>query len=79
VRVDDKVDEDGIVGGDEIRKCLEVVMGRGEKGEELRKNAMKWKGLAREAGKECGPAEKNLRKFLDDILLENACMDTAEN
>lgn len=78
VRVDDKVDEDGIVGGNEIKKCLEEVMGRGEKGEELRKNAMKWKGLAREAGKEGGPAEKNLRKFLDDIL-ENACMDAAKN
>ncbi|KAK2384179.1 phloretin 4'-O-glucosyltransferase [Trifolium repens] len=72
VRVDDKVNEDGVVGREEIRKCLEVVMGSGEKGEEMKKNAKKWKELAREAGKEGGPAEKNLRSFLDDILEENA-------
>jgi hypothetical protein len=71
VRVDGKVNEDGIVGREEIRKCLEVVMGSGEKGEEMKKNANKWKELAREAGKEGGPAEKNLRSFLDDILEEN--------
>jgi hypothetical protein len=71
VRVDGKVNEDGIVGREEIRKCLEVVMGSGEKGEEMKKNAKKWKELAREAGKEGGPAEKNLRSFLDDILEEN--------
>jgi hypothetical protein len=71
VRLDGKVNEDGIVGREEIRKCLEVVMGSGEKGEEMKKNAKKWKELAREAGKEGGPAEKNLRSFLDDILEEN--------
>jgi anthocyanidin 3-O-glucoside 5-O-glucosyltransferase len=37
----------------------------------MKKNANKWKELAREAGKEGGPAEKNLRSFLDDILEEN--------
>ncbi|CAJ2677514.1 unnamed protein product [Trifolium pratense] len=66
VRVDGKVNEDGIVGREEIRRCLEVVMGSGEKGEEMKKNAKKWKELAREAGKEGGPAEKNLRSFLEE-------------
>ncbi|KAK2384178.1 phloretin 4'-O-glucosyltransferase [Trifolium repens] len=68
VRVDYKVDEDGIVRGDEIRKCLEVVMGSGEKGEELRRNAIEWKSLAREAVKEYGSSHKNLRGFLDDTI-----------
>lgn len=64
LRVDHEVNEDGIVEGNEIRRCLEVVMGSGEKGEELRRNAKKWKELAREAVKEGGSSEKNLRDFL---------------
>ncbi|PNY13154.1 UDP-glycosyltransferase 75D1-like protein [Trifolium pratense] len=68
VRVDYKVDEYGIVRGDEIKKCLEVVMGSGEKGEELRRNAIEWKNLAREAVKEYGSSHKNLRGFLDDTI-----------
>ncbi|XP_061373027.1 phloretin 4'-O-glucosyltransferase-like [Gastrolobium bilobum] len=62
VRVDHKVNEDGIVQGKEIRECLEVVMGSGEKGNELRRNAKKWKGLAKEA-----VTEKNLRVFMDTV------------
>ncbi|WJX47128.1 hypothetical protein P8452_33853 [Trifolium repens] len=67
VRVNYEMKEDGIVGRDEIKRCLEVVMGSGEKGKELRKNANKWKGLAREAVKEGGSSEKNLRAFLDGV------------
>ncbi|AET04104.1 putative crocetin glucosyltransferase [Medicago truncatula] len=68
VRVDEEVNEDGIVRGDEIRRCLEVVMGSGEKGEELRRSGKKWKELAREAVKEGGSSEKNLRSFLDGVV-----------
>ncbi|MCI93771.1 UDP-glycosyltransferase 75D1-like, partial [Trifolium medium] len=46
------------------RQCLELVMGKGEKGEELRRNAKKWKNFAREALKEGGSSDKNLRNFL---------------
>ncbi|GAU18595.1 hypothetical protein TSUD_124260 [Trifolium subterraneum] len=59
-------DEEGIVKADEIKRCLEVVMGKGEKGEELRRNAKKWKSFAREAVKEGGSSDKNLRNFLND-------------
>ncbi|CAJ2668140.1 unnamed protein product [Trifolium pratense] len=59
-------DEEGIVKADEIRRCLELVMGNGEKGEELRRNAKKWKNFAREAVKEGGSSDKNLRNFLLD-------------
>ena len=65
VRVDHEVSEDGVVGGGGIRRCLEVVMGSGEKGEELRRNAEKWKRSAREAVKEGGSSDKNVRSFLD--------------
>ncbi|KAL2332625.1 hypothetical protein Fmac_013838 [Flemingia macrophylla] len=67
VRVDDKANEEGIVEAEEIRKCLEVVMGSGGKGHELRKNAEKWKFLAREAVKEGGSSDRNMRTFLDDV------------
>jgi hypothetical protein len=59
-------DEEGIVKADEIKRCLELVMGKGEKGEEIRRNAKKWKSFAREAVKEGGSSDKNLRNFLHD-------------
>lgn len=64
VRMDHSVNEDGVVEGGEIRKCLDAVMGNGEKAEEVRRNAEKFKGLAMEAGKEGGSSEKNLMAFL---------------
>ncbi|KAK7318998.1 hypothetical protein RJT34_03707 [Clitoria ternatea] len=67
VRVDDHVNEDGVVEAEKIKRCLEVVMGCGKKGEELRKNAKKWKALARDASKKGGSSEKNLRVFLDAV------------
>ncbi|XP_027336859.1 crocetin glucosyltransferase, chloroplastic-like [Abrus precatorius] len=67
VRIDDKVNEEGIVEAREIRRCLEVVMGSGEKGEDLRRNAKKWKYLAREAVKEGGSSDRNMRCFVDDV------------
>lgn len=57
----------GIVEAEEIRRCLDLVMEGGEKGEEIRKNANKWKELAKEAAGEGGSSEKNLRAFLDEI------------
>ncbi|XP_027903564.1 UDP-glycosyltransferase 75C1-like [Vigna unguiculata] len=67
VRVDGKANAEGIVEGVEIRKCLEVVMGSGGKGEELRRNAEKWKRLAKEAVKEGGSSDRNMRTFLDYV------------
>ncbi|XP_061373023.1 phloretin 4'-O-glucosyltransferase-like [Gastrolobium bilobum] len=67
MRVDHEVNGDVVVQAEEIRTCLEVVMGSGEKGNELRNNAKKWKSLAKEAAKEGGPSEKNLRTFLDYV------------
>ncbi|XP_057752237.1 phloretin 4'-O-glucosyltransferase-like [Arachis stenosperma] len=67
VRVDHSVNEEGMVEADEIGRCLDIVMGNGEKGNELRKNAEKWKCLGREAVKEGGSSNKNLRNFLDDV------------
>ncbi|CAN6580233.1 unnamed protein product [Malus baccata var. baccata] len=37
--------EKGIVTGEELKRCLELVMGSGEIGEEMRRNAKKWKEM----------------------------------
>ncbi|OWM66995.1 hypothetical protein CDL15_Pgr000447 [Punica granatum] len=59
-------DGGGLVERKEIRRCVEVVMGDGERGEEIRRNALKWKGLAMEAVKEeGGPSHHDLRVFMD--------------
>lgn len=59
--------ERGIVEGDEFKRCLELVVANGEEGEEIRRNAKKWKGLAREAAKEGGSSDRNLKAFLEKI------------
>ena len=61
------VNEEGIVESDEFKRCLEIVMGGGEKGEEMRRNAEKWKNLAREAVKDGGSSDKNLKGFVDEV------------
>ncbi|KAF2325724.1 hypothetical protein GH714_034223 [Hevea brasiliensis] len=60
--------EEGIVVGEEMVRCLELVMGDGKNAEEKRNNSKKWKNLAIEAVKEGGSSEKNLRAFVDEII-----------
>ncbi|KZV16327.1 anthocyanidin 3-O-glucoside 5-O-glucosyltransferase 1-like [Dorcoceras hygrometricum] len=62
-----KNEDRGIVESNEIVKCIEEVMDDGEKSKELRKNANKWKGLAREAMEENGSSNKNLKYFLKEL------------
>ncbi|CAN6580236.1 unnamed protein product [Malus baccata var. baccata] len=59
--------EEGIVTGEKLKRCLDLVLGSGEIGEEVRRNAKKWKDLAREAVSEGGSSDKNLKAFLDQI------------
>ncbi|CAN1323532.1 Phloretin 4'-O-glucosyltransferase [Linum perenne] len=51
----------------EIRRCLELVMGEGEVREQVRRNACKWKQLARDAVREGGSSHNNLKAFVDQI------------
>nr|GME21355.1 crocetin glucosyltransferase, chloroplastic-like [Ipomoea batatas] len=62
-----RANEKKVVEREEIKRCLEIVMGGGERGEEIRKNANKWASLAVEAMKEGGSSNRNLKKFLEDI------------
>ncbi|KAJ0703005.1 putative crocetin glucosyltransferase [Helianthus annuus] len=59
--------EDGVVEGEEIRRCVEMVMGGHERGVTMRKNAKKWKDLAREVMKEGGSSYMNLKAFVEEV------------
>ncbi|KAI8003787.1 hypothetical protein LOK49_LG08G02213 [Camellia lanceoleosa] len=59
--------DEGLVEGNEIKRCIELVTGDGEIGEGITKNAKKWKYLAKEAANEGGSSDKNLRTFVDKI------------
>ncbi|PWA34561.1 crocetin glucosyltransferase protein [Artemisia annua] len=59
--------EDGVVEGEEIERCLEMVMGGHEKGATMREKAKKWKNFAREAVKESGSSCMNLKFFVEKV------------
>nr|UHH90507.1 UDP-glycosyltransferase [Nicotiana benthamiana] len=61
--------KEGIIERDEFERCIEIVMGDFEEGEELRKNAKKWKDLAKEATKENGSSNVNLKAYVNECLL----------
>ncbi|KAG5588627.1 hypothetical protein H5410_049061 [Solanum commersonii] len=61
--------EEGVVERDEFKRCIDVVMEDGEKREELKKNVKKWKDLAKEAMKENGSSNVNLKAYVNEILL----------
>ncbi|KAI6693939.1 hypothetical protein NL676_021649 [Syzygium grande] len=55
--------EQGVVEGGELERCLELIMGGGEMSEGMRGNARNLKDSAIEAAKEGGSADKNLKAF----------------
>ncbi|XP_010435193.1 PREDICTED: UDP-glycosyltransferase 75C1-like [Camelina sativa] len=61
-----KVEEDGHVAGEEVRRCLERVMSEGEEAEEMRECAAKWMKLAVDAAVEGGPSDLNLKGFVEE-------------
>lgn len=60
--------EDGVVEREEIKKCLDILMGGGERGKEIEQNAVKWRDLALKAVKEGGSSYNNLKAFLEKRL-----------
>ncbi|XP_062104514.1 phloretin 4'-O-glucosyltransferase-like [Humulus lupulus] len=65
-----KSNKNEIVPSDEIKRCLELVMGENgeENGVEIRRNAKKWKDLAREAPKEGGSSDKNIKALVAEMI-----------
>ncbi|KAL0000521.1 hypothetical protein SO802_014302 [Lithocarpus litseifolius] len=60
-----KVNEEEVVVRAEIKRCLEMVMGAAEKGEEIRRNAKKWKSLAVQAVNEGGSSHTHFKLFME--------------
>lgn len=61
--------EDGTVGRDEIERCMRMAVDKTSKaGEELRKNAVKWKELAKTAMSEGGSSDTKLNEFVQDVV-----------
>ncbi|KAJ9701769.1 hypothetical protein PVL29_006932 [Vitis rotundifolia] len=58
-----KGDEKGIVKREEIEECIREAM-EGEKGNEMKRNALRWKELAKEAVNEGGTSDKNIEEFV---------------
>ncbi|KAJ0961493.1 hypothetical protein J5N97_001997 [Dioscorea zingiberensis] len=63
-----EVDGDGVLRGEELVRCLELVMGEGEKGVEIRNKAKTWREKALEAVAEGGSCVVNLKAFVDKFL-----------
>ncbi|KAI5653762.1 hypothetical protein M9H77_30949 [Catharanthus roseus] len=58
---------EGLVEREEIKRCLDILMGDGERGEEIRQNANKWRCLALEAVKKGGSSHNNLKMLLESF------------
>lgn len=58
-------ENEGVFVREEIRRCLDIVMGEEEQGNVIKGNATKWKSLAIEAVKEGGSSHNNLLHFLE--------------
>ncbi|RVW13982.1 UDP-glycosyltransferase 74E1 [Vitis vinifera] len=58
-----KGDDKGIVNREEIEACIREAM-EGEKGNEMKRNALRWKELAKEAVNEGGTSDKNIEEFV---------------
>ncbi|KAL7145657.1 hypothetical protein ABFS83_07G101000 [Erythranthe nasuta] len=59
-------EEDGIVRREEIESCVREVM-EGEKGKEMKRNCVKWRGLAKEAVSEGGTSDLNIDAFISKL------------
>ncbi|CAL5394758.1 unnamed protein product [Camellia sinensis] len=70
-----KVNEKGIVGREEVEDCIREVM-EGDGGEEIKKNAIKWRDLAKEAISEGGTSDKDIDELVSK-LTNSLCMSSS--
>ncbi|XP_038984599.1 cyanidin 3-O-rutinoside 5-O-glucosyltransferase-like [Phoenix dactylifera] len=67
-----ELNEEGVLEGSELRRCLEVVMGEGEVGVEIRRRAEIWRNNVREAIKDGGSSDRNLKAFVEEVIRKAA-------
>ncbi|GLJ28397.1 hypothetical protein SUGI_0558860 [Cryptomeria japonica] len=57
----------GLVGRDEVEKSIKTIM-EGERGVDLRKNALQWKTLAKKAMVKGGSSDQNIDLFVHEVI-----------
>nr|UHB15571.1 UDP-glycosyltransferase [Paris polyphylla] len=57
-------DEHGIIGREEMARCVKAVMDGGERSEQMRMNARKWKEAAKVAVNAGGSSDRNIVEFV---------------
>ncbi|XP_044486089.1 UDP-glycosyltransferase 74B1-like [Mangifera indica] len=62
-----KKDEEGIVKGEELKRCIEIVMD-GERSVEIKSNASKWREFAKKAVSVGGSSDRNIDDFVMKIM-----------
>lgn len=62
-----KKSSEGLVNGEELGRCVEVIMS-GPKSEEFKKNAAELKTAAREALADGGSSDKNIQMFVNEMI-----------
>ncbi|GFQ08487.1 UDP-glycosyltransferase 74e2, partial [Phtheirospermum japonicum] len=68
-----RADSDGLVSRETIASCIREVV-EGDRREEIKKNAIKWKELAREAMDEGGSSDMNIEEFVSSLGLNALSM-----
>ncbi|KAK2977642.1 hypothetical protein RJ640_012479 [Escallonia rubra] len=61
-----KVDEKGKIRREEIEMCIREVM-EGERGNKLKRNAVRWKEVAQEAVDKGGSSDKHIDEFISEL------------
>ena len=62
-----EANQDGILNGEDLKRCLDLVLGEGERGVEIRRKAGVWKEKAIEAVSKGGSSDRNLKVFVDNV------------
>uniref|UniRef100_A0A1D1YSL6 Glycosyltransferase n=1 Tax=Anthurium amnicola TaxID=1678845 RepID=A0A1D1YSL6_9ARAE len=62
-----EVDVNGLADSAELRRCLDLVMGEGERGTAIRRKAATWREQALNAVTEGGSSDRNLKAFVEDV------------
>ncbi|KAJ6819614.1 cyanidin 3-O-rutinoside 5-O-glucosyltransferase-like [Iris pallida] len=62
-----EVNGEGVLGREELKRCLDLVMGEGESSVRIKRNVELWKDKATEAMSAGGSSYQNLRKFVEGI------------
>jgi UDP:flavonoid glycosyltransferase YjiC (YdhE family) len=60
-------DMEGVLARDELARCVELVMGAGDRAAQVRANASRLKERARQAVAAAGPLETSLRRFVKSM------------